>query len=220
MTWRVKVCCISSVDEAELAVRYGASAVGLVSEMPSGPGVIPEELIAEIASTIPPGVASFLLTSRQSVSGIIEQQKRLCVNTVQICDCLVDGTYDDLRQNLPGVSLVQVVHVRGEDSLAEAMRIAPHVDAILLDSGRQQSGVKELGGTGRRHDWTISRHIRESVPLPVYLAGGLRPDNVAEARDTVSPFGLDVCTGVRTNGRLDERKLAAFFHALQGAGQR
>jgi len=214
---RVKICCIGSIDEARLAIRYGAAAVGLVSEMPSGPGVIAESLIAEIAATVPPGVASVLLTCRQSVAAIVDQQRRLRVNTVQICDQLTAGTYSELRQALPGVSLLQVVHVNGEPSIAEAVDLAPFVDGLLLDSGNRTLAVKELGGTGRRHDWQISRRIRESVPVPVYLAGGLRPDNVAEAMAVVRPFGLDLCTGVRTNGRLDEAKLSEFFHIIQAA---
>jgi phosphoribosylanthranilate isomerase len=216
---RVKICCISSVAEGRLAIRYGAAALGLVSEMPSGPGVISERLIGEIASTVPPGVASFLLTCRQSAAAIIDQQRRVRVNTVQICDDLTGGTYEQLREALPGVSLVQVIHVNGEESIAEATGVAPFVDGILLDSGNRTSAVKELGGTGRRHDWQISRRIRESVGVPLYLAGGLRSENVAEAIETVQPFGVDVCSGVRTNGLLDEVKLAAFFQAVRATAQ-
>jgi len=215
---RIKICCIGSVEEAGLAIRYGAAAVGLVSAMPSGPGVIAEDLIAEIAATIPPGVASFLLTSQQSVAAIVEQQRRLRVNTLQLVDALTDGTYAELRAALPGVGLVQVVHVTGEEALAQALAVAPHVDALLLDSGNPNLRVKELGGTGRRHDWQISRRIRDAVSIPLYLAGGLRPDNVAEAIATVRPFGVDICSGVRTQGRLDEVKLAAFVQAVRGAG--
>lgn len=214
---RVKICCISSVEEGQLAIRYGASALGLVSEMPSGPGVIPERLIGEIAATIPPGVVSFLLTSRQSAAAIIDQQRRSRVNAIQICDHLTDGAYQQLRESLPGVSLVQVIHVTGEESIAEAAEVASFVDGILLDSGNQTLAVKELGGTGRQHDWQISRRIRESVRVPLYLAGGLRPENGTEAVDTVQAFGLDVCNGVRTDGRLDEVKLAVFFRAVRAA---
>ena len=160
---RVKICCISSVAEGRLAIHYGAAALGLVSEMPSGPGVISERLIGEIAGTVPPGVASFLLTCRQSVAAIIDQQRRVRVNTVQICDDLTGGTYEQLREALPGVSLVRVIHINGEESITEATGVAPFVDGILLDSGNRTSAVKELGGTGRRHDWQISRRIRESV---------------------------------------------------------
>ncbi|HEY6509478.1 MAG TPA: hypothetical protein VIY56_15765, partial [Vicinamibacterales bacterium] len=119
----------------------------------------------------------------------------------------------------PGVSLMQVIHVVGDRSIAEAVEVAPHVDALLLDSGNQALAVKELGGTGRRHDWGISRRIRDSVEVPVYLAGGLRPENVAEAVGVVRPFGLDICSGVRSAGRLDEAKLAAFFQAVRATAQ-
>jgi phosphoribosylanthranilate isomerase len=214
---RVKVCCIASVEEARLAIAAGASAVGLVSEMPSGPGVIPEALIAEIAAAVPREVGTFLLTCRQEVDEIAGQQRRTGVNTIQICDDLAPGAHGELRRALPGVALVQVVHVDGEGALARAAAAAAHVDAILLDSGNQNLAVKELGGTGRRHDWTISRRIRESVAVPVYLAGGLRAHNVAEAVATVGPYGLDVCTGVRAEGRLDPAALERFFAALTRA---
>ena len=193
------------------AVECGASAVGLVSRMPSGPGVIPEELIAEIAARVPPPVATFLLTCGQDADSIIGQQRRCRVNTLQLCDRVPAGVYSELRGELPGVSLVQVVHVGGEESFAEAVRVAPHVDALLLDSGNQSLAVKELGGTGRTHDWGVSRRVVEASPVPVFLAGGLKPENVAEAVSRVRPFGLDVCSGVRTQGRLVEEKLKRFF---------
>lgn len=194
-----------------MAIAHGASAIGLVSEMPSGPGPIPEILIAEIAATIPPGVSSFLLTCRQDAASIIDQQRRLRVNTIQLCDRLPEGTHRDLREALPGISLVQVVHVNGPDAVAEAIAVAPHVDAILLDSGNQALAIKELGGTGRTHDWKLSRKIREAIDVPLFLAGGLKPDNIARAIREVQPFGIDICSGLRTNGHLDPEKLSAFF---------
>jgi phosphoribosylanthranilate isomerase len=210
---RVKICCISSVEEASLAVRYGASALGLVSSMPSGPGVIPDNRIAEIAATVPPGVATFLLTSAQDAETIIAQQRHAGVNTLQICDRLTGGSYEDIRAALPGVKLVQVVHVTGPESLDEARLVATQVDTILLDSGNQSLAVKELGGTGRVHDWTISRAIRAAIDIPLYLAGGLYAGNVVEAIDAVRPFALDICSGVRTEGWLDEAKLDGFMRA-------
>ncbi|MGD9894114.1 MAG: phosphoribosylanthranilate isomerase [Dehalococcoidia bacterium] len=217
ITWRprVKVCCIGSVDEARMAIRMGASALGFVSSMPSGPGVIPDERIAEIAAIVPPGVASVLLTSRQDAAGIVAQQRAAGVNTIQIVDRLTHGTYHDLREAMPGVALMQVIHVTGPESLDEAMAVAPHVNALLLDSGNPALAVKELGGTGRVHNWEISRTIREQSPVPIYLAGGLKPENVAAAIRTVGPFGLDLCSGVRTDGALDEAKLTAFFEAAR-----
>lgn len=213
---RVKVCCISSEAEAWTAVRHGASALGLVSDMPSGPGVIPEEAIARIARVVPPGVSRFLLTCLQSAEAIAAQLRRVGTDTVQVCDRLVEGSLPGLRRALPGTRLVQVVHVVGEEALDEALAAATDVDALLLDSGRPGAAVKELGGTGRRHDWAVSRRIRERVPVPLFLAGGLTPANVREAVAEVGPYGLDVCSGVRTDGALDERKLGAFFAALDG----
>ena len=111
---------------------------------------------------------------------------------------------------------MQVVHVSGEASVAEALAVCPHVDALLLDSGNPSLAVKELGGTGRVHDWSLGARIVRSVPRPVYLAGGLKPDNVARAIEQVRPFGVDVCSGLRTDGKLDEEKLAAFTGAIAG----
>jgi len=211
---RVKICCIASAEEARLAVECGASAVGLVSAMPSGPGVIAEELIAEVAARVPPPVATFLLTCRQDAAGIVAQQRRCRTNTLQLCDRVAPEVYGELRAALPGVSLVQVVHVGGPESVDEALASAAHVDALLLDSGNQSLPVKELGGTGRVHDWRLSRRIRDCAPVPVFLAGGLNPSNVAAAVEAVRPFGLDVCSGVRTGGRLDGEKLSRFFANL------
>jgi len=214
---RVKICCIASIQEAVLAIEAGASAVGLVSAMPSGPGPIAEDLIAEIAVSIPPAIGSFLLTCKENVAAIIDQQKRLRVNTIQICDRLSAGAHQELRAALPGISLVQVIHVTGPEAVEEAISVAPHVDAILLDSGNQSLPVKELGGTGRTHDWNLSKQIRESVDVPLFLAGGLKPENVADAIQAVRPFGVDVCSGLRTNGNLDREKLKQFMNAVNGA---
>jgi len=186
--------------------------------MPSGPGVISDERIAEIAATVPPAIGTFLLTSRQSVAEIIEQQRFCRTNTIQICDHLTVGTHRELKAALPGIKVVQVVHVTGPESVEEAMRVAPHVDAILLDSGNQKLAVKELGGTGRTHDWSLSRAIRERIHIPLFLAGGLTPENVAEAIEAVEPFGVDLCSGVRTNGKLDAATLKRFFAAVTKRG--
>ncbi len=215
---RVKICCIASPAEARLAVEAGASALGLVSAMPSGPGVIDEDTIAAIVREVPPGVACFLLTSRQDVAGIVEQQRRTRADTLQLVDALPKGAHAELRAALPGVRLVQVIHVTGEESVAEAEAVASDVDAILLDSGNPAAAVKELGGTGRTHDWSLSRRIRDAIGKPLFLAGGLRAANVAEALAAVAPYGLDVCSGVRSEGRLDAAKLDAFFRAARQGG--
>lgn len=214
MRVRVKICCISSAEEAKMAILHGADAVGLVGKMPSGPGPIPDWLIAEVAKAIHPPVASFLLTSEQSSEEIIHHVKRVDTNTVQIVDELVTGTYKDIRDSLPYLKIVQVIHVTGEESIDRALSVHQEVDAILLDSGKPHDTVKKLGGTGEVHNWEISREIVRSVNVPVFLAGGLNAVNVRRAVETVKPFGVDVCSGVRTEGRLDAQKLKAFFSAV------
>jgi len=211
---RVKICCIQSVEEARLAIGCGANALGLVSAMPSGFGPIPEDRIAVIAASIPPGITSVLLTSATDVATIIGQQRRCRTNAVQLVDTVVRGSYEDLRGQLPGVSIIQVIHVRDEYSVAEALGPASRADALLLDSGNPTLAIKELGGTERIHDWELSRRIVDQSPRPVFLAGGLNAGNVADAIRRVRPFGVDVCTGLRVDGRLDSGKLTDFMAAV------
>jgi phosphoribosylanthranilate isomerase len=218
---RVKVCCMKSIDEVWMAVEAGASAVGLVSPMPSGPGPISNEKAAEIAAAVPPGIDVFLLTPLQTVEELVEQNRLVKAHTLQLVDELPRGAHAELRRAMPGVKLVQVIHVIDADSLQQAIAAASDVDAILLDSGNPALQVKELGGTGRRHDWTISRQIREAVDVPVWLAGGLNPDNAREAIETVGPFALDLCSGIRSGEGydLDQDKLDRFMAAVRAAGQ-
>lgn len=197
-----------------MAIRHGASAIGLVGNMPSGPGVIDDRKISEIVRSIPPAVSTFLLTSETTANGVIAHYRKVNTTTIQIVDKLPQADYAVLRRELPHVKLVQVVHVLDESSVQEAVDLSQYVDAILLDSGNPNLRVKELGGTGRTHDWSLSRQIRDSIPLPLFLAGGLNPDNVREAIDKVQPYGVDLCSGVRTNGHLDEKKLATFFETV------
>lgn len=217
MATRIKVCCIASVAEARLAASLGASALGLVAAMPSGPGPIDDALIATIATHVPPPVSRFLLTSRTAPSDVVAHARATHVDTVQLVDAVPEATYAALREALPHVRIVQVLHVEGEAQIAEARRAAPHVHALLLDSGRPSAKVKELGGTGRVHDWSVSAEIVRAVDVPVFLAGGLRADNVGEAIRAVRPYGVDICSGVRTQGALSEEKLRAFVDAVARA---
>jgi phosphoribosylanthranilate isomerase len=210
---KIKICCISSIEEANLALQYGADALGLVGNMPSGPGIISDEMIADIAKIVPTDKLSFLLTSETNGDAIIQHHHRTKTNTIQLVDEVATGAFTILRNEIPATKLVQVIHVIDEKSIDEALALAEKVDYLLLDSGNPNLAVKELGGTGRVHNWAISKHIIEQSKVPVFLAGGLHTDNVKEALDKVNPYGFDLCSGVRTNKKLDEQKLAAFFKA-------
>lgn len=214
---RIKICCIASAEEAGLVVAAGADALGLVACMPSGPGPIPDHAIAEIAASAPPPVATFLLTSETEPDTVVDHVRRCGTNTVQLVDAVPLETYAALRARCPAVKIVQVLHVIDDGTLEEARAVAPQVHALLLDSGRPTAAVKELGGTGRTHDWSVSRRIVAEAGKPVFLAGGLRPDNVAQAIASVRPYGVDLCSGVRTDGVLDATKLTAFVTAVGAA---
>lgn len=210
----LKVCCIASVEEARLAIDHGATALGLVGEMPSGPGIIDDEKIRVIASEIGDSAWTVLLTSRTKADDIVEHVKLTGVNSVQIVDAPEAGVYDALRKRAPNIRILQVIHVQNEEAIDEAVAAAKMVDYILLDSGNPRAAVKTLGGTGDRHDWSISRAIVESVGVPVFLAGGICPENVAEAVGTVRPAGIDLCTGIREDGILMEGRLRALVSEM------
>jgi phosphoribosylanthranilate isomerase len=211
---KIKICCISSLEEAFLAIKHGADALGLVGNMPSGPGVIADELISQITKHVPPPIATFLLTSERKASDIIAHHQKVQTNTIQIVDSLLEMDYTKIREAIPAVKLVQVIHVLNEKQIDEALEIEPWVDAILLDSGNPNLKVKILGGTGNQHDWKLSRKIREAVKKPVFLAGGINAQNVKQAIEEVNPYGIDLCSSVRTNGQLDASKLDIFFKAI------
>ncbi len=211
---RIKICCISSKKEALNAIAFGASALGFVGNMPSGPGIISDHSIHEIVQIIPPPISTFLLTAETDSYRIIAQHQRVKTQVIQLVDKLKYGSYQHIRKELPGIKLVQVIHVIDERSIEDAIDVSGNVDTILLDSGNPNLEIKELGGTGRIHNWDLSKQIRKQIDIPIFLAGGINKDNVREAIEKVKPFGIDLCSGVRTHQKLDLNKLAAFFKAL------
>lgn len=214
MKVKVKICCISSIEEAKLAIAHGAAAIGLVGRMPSGPGIITDELIHSIAKTVLPPIDTFLLTSETTAEAIIAHHNKVNTTTIQMVDALTGREYHKIREAIPHVKLVQVIHVLDEKAVQEAIEISEWVDAILLDSGNPNLSTKVLGGTGKTHNWDLSKKIRENISIPTYLAGGINKDNIRNAIEHVQPSFIDLCSSVRTNGQLDERKLEELFKAL------
>jgi phosphoribosylanthranilate isomerase len=184
--------------------------------MPTGERSISDARIREIAAAHP-DVKRFLLTCRTDPDSIRSQTLEAGTDTVQLVDRMELRDLATLREGLPGISLVQVVHVTGPAAVAEARRVEPYVDAVLLDSGTPDGPVRTLGGTGNAHDWGVSAQIVRDLECPVFLAGGLGPDNVAKAIQRVRPYGVDVCSRLRPKGRLDEALLAQFSTAVARA---
>lgn len=214
---RIKICCVAEESELAQAVAAGADAVGLVGPMPSGPGQIPLERAAILALRCPPPVASVLLSSARDADALAREIEAVHPTALQIVDRVAATEHRRLRRAFPWLRLLQVVHIEGPAAIDEARAAAESADALLLDSGRPGAAVPQLGGTGRRHDWRLSRAIVEAVRVPVFLAGGLDAENVGEALRMVRPWAVDVCNGVRTEGRLDPRRLRAFVAAVAAA---
>ena len=207
MKTRIKICCISSINEARAAIELGADALGLVGNMPSGPGIISNDKIMKISSIVPPPIDTFLLTCETDVNSIINHYKETLTTTIQLVNHLPSDIHNEIKNRLPYIRIVQVVHVEDRASLEYALSVEDTVHALLLDSGCPSAAVKELGGTGRVHDWEISSEIVNTVKKPVFLAGGIKPENIFNAICSVKPYGIDLCSGVRTAGKLDIVKL-------------
>lgn len=210
---KVKICCINSKKEAQIAYKYGASSIGLVSKMPSGPGIISDSLINKIVNSSPAGLKTTLLTCYTSPNKIINQHKKAKTNNIQLVKKIDIDNYGIIKKALPYTKLIQVIHITDKDIIKNAIKISKQVDYLLLDTG-SFINKEELGGTGKVHDWNISKIIRNSVKIPVILAGGLNHRNVNKAIEKIMPFGVDVCSGVRTNDKLDLFKLKEFFNSL------
>lgn len=215
---QVKICCITSIAEARLAMSYGADAIGLVGQMPSGPGIIDDELARQIAQIVPPAMESFFLTSAHLGSEIVDQLNFCRATAVQIVRPIEPSEYEVIIERLPETRRIQVIHVEDYSAVALIKQYEPYVDAYLLDSGRPKAKVSELGGTGRVHNWEISKEIVQNTDTPVYLAGGLNAQNIEAAIKTVAPYGVDLCSGVRSNDQLDEVKLAEFVSICRNLG--
>lgn len=215
MRVKLKVCCIKTIQEAELAIRFGVDSIGLVGPMPSGPGIIDDHMIRRIVNHVGQKVETFLLTSETHADAIIAHYNLVKTSTLQLVDRVTIEDLQKIRQVLPSVRIVKVIHVVDESAKAEALAVSPYVDALLLDSGRPNAKLRTLGGTGQTHNWNISRDIVNQSNIPTYLAGGIRENNVAEAIRTVGPYGIDLCSGVRRNDELQSDLLEAFIFQLK-----
>lgn len=220
MRTRLKICCIGSQHEARLAIRAGVDALGLVGAMPSGPGVIADDAIRAIALAMPAAVSGLLLTQERTAEAIAQHVSRCAVSTVQVVNHVDPEELGRLRAMMPWLRIVQVIHVESADALGLLGAYERHADTFLLDSGSPAAAVPLLGGTGRVHDWSVSAEFVRRSELPVFLAGGLTPENVGEAIRLVQPYGLDICSGIRSDGVLDERKLQRYVAAVDAAHAR
>lgn len=215
MRTQIKICGIASLAEAQLALAAGADALGFVCARPASPRTIDDRLVAEIVPQIPRSIATYLLTSELTAEGIADHVKRAGTSTVQILAPIKREESRQLRELLPDTRCVQVIHVENESALDYIEQYAANVDAFLLDSGKPSLPTPEFGGTGRTHDWSVSAEFVRRSLRPVFLAGGLTPENVGKAIGRVRPYGVDLYSGARSGGALNQEKLSAFVGAVR-----
>jgi phosphoribosylanthranilate isomerase len=213
VTVRAKLCGIRSENDLRIALAAGADAIGFISGTTHfSEDALDAERAAELSRLAPPFVTRVLVTHLEEASAILELADRVGVDAIQVHGLVTTETVRDVRKHAAGRKIVKAVHVTGPEAVDAARRIASDCDAVLLDSRT----ADRLGGTGRTHDWSVSATIAETLHdlgCPVILAGGLRPDNVADAIDRVRPFAVDVNSGVETAGGDKQADACATFVA-------
>lgn len=213
----VKVCGIRSREEADAALGCGATALGfLVGLTHRAADEIAEAEARAIVGRLPAGAEAVLVTHLLDPARVAELAASVGARTIQVHGDMALPDLRGLRALAPEARLLKAVHVTGEDAIGRALAwAAADADALVLDSRT----ADRLGGTGRTHDWSVSARIVAAVArLPVYLAGGLTPENVAEAVARVRPAGVDANSGVEdADGRKDERRMRAFVDRARAA---
>jgi len=206
---RAKICGIRDPGARDAAVASGADAVGFVVEIPRSRRSIGRKEAKSLIRGLPPFVSSVVVVEPKSAAEAASIALDTGADVLQVNGTLVVEDLSTLREMVAARLVATVPAVPG--ALEEARRIAGVADALLVDS---QEGGK-LGGTGAVHDWNLSADLVEAVGAPVILAGGLSPENVAEAIRAVGPYAVDVSTGVETEGRKDPAKIAAFLREVR-----
>lgn len=205
---KAKICGINSVEEMNTAIRAGADALGFlvgITHLAEDKTDIPTA--RELIRQIPPFISRVAVTHLQTADEIVPLLKELNVDTVQLHNDITLNEIEKIRNYFPWLNIIKSVSVTGEESVTSARQFVGYVNAVILDSRTEE----RLGGTGLTHDWSISRRIVETLPLPVILAGGLTPDNLKSAIETVHPYAVDVNSGVETNNKKDPVKTATFI---------
>lgn len=208
---RVKICGNKRVEDALEAIRLGADAIGLlVGQEHVSRDFISPLAAASIAKQLPPFCAIALVTDITGVAEILQLVNFIGVNTLQLHGNSSPEDMKLIKKELPYLKIIKSLHIIDEASIGIGKKYIGVADAILLDSFNETKN--QIGGTGKTHNWNISRKIVDEYNTPIILAGGLSPDNVAEAIKFVRPYGVDVNTGTKgENGFKDYKKMEMFI---------
>ena len=211
----IKFCGTASLADMRCAVAAGCDAVGFIMGVthPTSDAVTPAEA-ARMIRCLPPFIEPVAVTHLQETEDLIRLVKESHCTTLQVQDTVEPAELDDVRDALPYVTIIKAVHVMDRSAIATAKRYEPYTDALILDTRT----AERLGGTGIPHDWNISAEIVARSEIPVILAGGLTPENVAEAIRKVHPYAVDVHTGVKKDDARNPERTLTFAREARGAG--
>lgn len=214
---RVQIAGVSSLEEALALEKAGADALGFTVRLPEGiHDGLTEAKARSIVAALPPFITAVAITYAGSAREAVDLCRYLGVGAVQLHGEFPAGELEMLRAAMPHLKIILPVLVTGAEAVQEARVLERRVDALILDTYDPATGRR--GATGKTHNWRISRQIVEAVRAPVILAGGLTPENVAEAIAVVRPWAVDVHTGVEdSDGRRNLRKMRAFIAAAKAA---
>ena len=206
---KVKICGINKAEFAQWAYDAGCDYLGLLI----GITHVAEDKISvqqakEIIENSNVDTSKFVMvTHLLDAEEIISILKELNISNVQLHDNISIEEIKKIRSALPELYIIKAVHVLNEHAIQHALMLEEYADAIILDSRTSA----RLGGTGNVHDWNISAEICKRCKKPVFLAGGLTPDNLVSAIETVRPYAVDANSGVETeNGDKDLNKIRKF----------
>lgn len=208
---KVKICGIKRLEDTLLAISYGADALGfLVGQKHASPDFIEKDIAKSIIAKLPPFCPSVLVTHLENASEITTLASYLGVSTVQLHGDTTPEGAKEIKDKLPYIKIYKAIHVVDEVSIEKGKEYLPYVDAILPDTFNAKTD--QVGGTGLTHDWSISREMAKEYDKPLILAGGLNPDNVAEAIKYVRPYAVDANSGTKgIDGYKDPVKLKLFI---------
>ena len=197
---RVKICGITSVKDLNIAIEAGADAIGMVVDVAQSPRNITITQAKEIIKATPLFIDTVVVTVPEDINYLVKLNQELKPRILQVHG--LENLYKKIRDKLPYVQLFGAVRVKPGLNIEEVIKFTSYLDAILLDS--YVPGKK--GGSGVTHDWEISKRIKKAIaPTPLILAGGLTPQNIKKAINTVKPNGVDVSSGVEASPGIKDR---------------
>jgi phosphoribosylanthranilate isomerase len=203
----VKICGLTREEDLAVAMNMGADAVGFLVGVPESPRNLTLKRAKKLLSSVPVFVDKVVVTPSKSFEWLLEVNNMLKPSAIQIHGKKIDSK--KIEESIQDTMLIKTIYVTESTLNEKTIKDLKKFDAILLDSFSKN----QYGGTGKVHDWKLSRKIKEALePIPVILAGGLTPNNVKEAILTVKPYAVDVASGIEINpGIKDHKKIKAFI---------